>query len=166
MRQFGALTGRRRKHYDEVVYRIGMENFRAIAEEVLRRGKTFSFVAGGSSMSPFIRDGDTVVVAPVLCPKIGEVVLCKTCGGLVLHRVVSATPAGIITRGDACASDDAMTPPGDVLGKAVRVSGAGLNFHLRYPFGMLIARGLLSPSRISHRRLLFNLAKRVAVLLG
>ena len=144
-----------------------MDDFCGIAEEVLGKGNNLSFIAGGASMSPFIKDGDTVVVQPAQSLRIGDIALCKTPEGrLVLHRVMKVTASGIVTRGDACFADDGLTSFENTLGRVVRVSGRGFNFHLRFPFGSLIARGLLRPSRISGRPFLFSLAKRLASFLG
>ncbi|MDA8239679.1 MAG: S24/S26 family peptidase [Nitrospiraceae bacterium] len=149
------------------MFHIGMDDFRGIAEEVLRKGNNLSFIAGGSSMSPFIKDGDTVVVQPAQSLHIGDTTLCKAPEGrLILHRVVKVTTSGVVTRGDACLTDDGFTSIENTLGRVVRVSGRGFNFHLRFPFSILIARGLLRPSRFSRHVFLFSLAKRLASLLG
>ena len=44
---------------------VPAEDFTGLAEEILGRGKQFRFRARGASMSPFITDGDTLVVAPL-----------------------------------------------------------------------------------------------------
>jgi hypothetical protein len=147
------------------MFQIGRENFREIAKEVLRSGKGLSFVAGGGSMSPFIRDGDTVAIRPDRSLKVGDVAFLRNPEDrLVLHRVIRMTGAGIITRGDAFERDDGFTPFEDVLGRAVKSSG--YTFHLKFPFNWLIARGFIRPSKLSRHRLLLSLAKRLASLLG
>ncbi len=149
------------------MFHIGMDDFCGIAEEVIGKGNNLSFIAGGASMSPFIKDGDTVVVQPAGSLHIGDIALCRTPEGrLILHRVVQVTTSGVVTRGDACFTDDGVTFFENTLGRVVRVSGRGFNFHLRSPFNILIASGLLRPSRISGRPFLFSLAKRLASFLG
>ena len=144
-----------------------MDDFCGIAEEVIGKGNNLSFIAGGASMSPFIKDGDTVCVQPAQSLHIGDITLCRTPEGrLILHRVVQVTTSGVVTRGDACFTDDGVTFFENTLGRVVRVSGRGFNFHLRSPFNILIASGLLRPSRISGRPFLFSLAKRLASFLG
>lgn len=147
------------------MFDIGRENFHDIAKEVLGSGKGLVFVAGGSSMSPFIKHGDTVEIRPYRSLRLGDVAFLRNQEGqLVLHRVIKITEAGIVTRGDAAEGDDGFTPFGDVLGKAVKSSG--YNFHLKFPFSRLIARGFIRPSKLSRHRLIFSLAKKIASLLG
>lgn len=154
-----------RKGLPSGMFDIGRENFHDIAKEVLGGGKGLVFVAGGSSMSPFIKHGDTVEIRPDRSLRVGDVAFLRNQEGrLVLHRVIKMTGAGIITRGDAVEGDDGFTPFGDVLGKAVKSSG--YNFHLKFPFNRLIARGSIRPSKLSRNRLLFPLAKKIASLLG
>ncbi len=149
------------------MFHIGMDDFCGIAEEVLGKGNNLAFTAGGSSMSPFIKDGDTVVVRPAGRIHVGDIALCKSPEDrLILHRVIKVTASGIVTRGDSCITDDAATSFESTLGRVVRVSGRGFNFHLRFPFSVLIARGLLRPSRLSGHPFLLSFAKRIASLLG
>jgi hypothetical protein len=147
------------------MFDIGRENFHAIAKEVLISGKGLSFKAGGGSMAPFIKDGDTVEIRPGCSFRVGDVAFLRNSEDrLILHRVIEVTPAGIITRGDSNEGNDGFTPLKDVLGRAVKSSG--YNFHLKFPFSWLIARRFVRPSRLSRHRLLLSLAKRLASLLG
>jgi hypothetical protein len=147
------------------MFDIGRENFHDIAKEVLGSGKGLVFVAGGSSMSPFIKHGDTIEIRSDRSLRLGDVAFLRNQEGrLVLHRVIKMTGAGIITRGDAAEGDDGFTPFGDVLGKAVKSSG--YNFHLKFPLNRLITRSFIRPSKLSRHRLLLSLAKRFAALLG
>jgi hypothetical protein len=149
------------------MFRIGTEDLYGIAKEILEKGKTLEFIAGGESMSPFIKDGDTVVVQHPGSLNIGNIALCRTpeCR-LILHRIVKVTGTGIITRGDACFTDDGFTSFEHTIGKVVKVSGRGLNFHLRFPFSTLIARGAIRPSRFSRHPLLLSFGRRLASFLG
>ena len=54
---------------------IDVEDFFDISEEILGKGKQFSFRARGTSMSPFIREGDTVIISPLSGPiSIGDII--------------------------------------------------------------------------------------------
>ena len=112
----------------------------ALAEQVLQSGKRFSFRAHGTSMSPFIRDGDIVFLEQPPEYSVGDVVMLRGDGSIVLHRIVAMDGSGITTRGDGMLQCDPGTAaPAALLGKVVRVSGAGCNFHLRPPFSRLLA---------------------------
>lgn len=129
-------------------------HFREIAGALLGEGAGISFQAGGRSMSPFIRDGETVIVEPqTRTLRIGDVILfASTAQKLILHRIVKKTEDGYVTRGDATCHHDGTVPPNAVLGRAVKVVG-GLNFHLRFPLSALVALAL----RLRERPMLFSL---------
>ena len=117
--------------------------FREIASAVLREGTRLSFRAGGRSMTPFISEGSTVLIEPpVGSLRVGDVILFEAKGGqLMLHRIVSKTGLAYITRGDAACHDDGTVPQEAVLGKAVEVRGRS-DFHLRFPFNLLLVHAL------------------------
>lgn len=80
-----------------------------VLDEVLSRGSSVRFRAGGVSMVPFIRDGDVITITPLVgrAPAVGEVVAFRrsTPQGaenerLIVHRVVRNTGNGCIILGD------------------------------------------------------------------
>ena len=83
----------------------------------------------GFSMTPFIRDGDVLLIDPLrdqpLC--MGEVVAAVLPPGerLVVHRLVSRSSGGWLIRGDNCPEADGMVEPQAVLGRVVRVARDG-----------------------------------------
>ncbi len=147
---------------------INQTDFISLAEEITGKGKSFTFRAMGGSMSPFIRDGDTVLIAPVQGSiSTGDVVLVKTGEGKAfLHRVVRKTEEGIITRGDSNMEIDGLFPEDRIIGRAVRVTGRGFNFHLRNPFRYMIARRVFYTPRLSRIPVLRSILKTVAQILG
>ena len=61
-----------------------------------------SFIAHGGSMMPIVWPGSVVRVRPIQQrPAVGQCVLAVDDESLVFHRVVGATPAGLLLRGDA-----------------------------------------------------------------
>lgn len=149
--------------------RINHEEFLGIVKEILARGKPLSFRAQGTSMSPFIKDGDIVTLLRDPNPKVGvgDVVLLKTGEGkFYLHRVIKKGESGIITRGDACFEDDGFTPHRNIIGKVVRVSGRGYNFHLRHPIKKLISKRLIFTEGLYRHSFLLKLGKKIANALG
>ncbi len=69
--------------------------FRQIACDMLSRGYTVRFQAGGTSMVPTIADGETITVQPVDPSEVrlGCVVLCDLGSRFVAHRLVRKRPA-------------------------------------------------------------------------
>ena len=79
-------------------------------------------------MAPTLCDGDRLLVAPYGSgegPRDGDVVLARGPGGLVAHRIVAHWRDGIVTRGDACSSDDPAIPIDDVLARVITVDKTG-----------------------------------------
>lgn len=85
----------------------------------LSAGETPSFVATGHSMWPTIRDGDTVAIAPLppAGPRLGDIVLAVTPGGLVLHRVIALSPGRALLKGDANPRPDGWCPFDQLAGR-------------------------------------------------
>lgn len=108
---------------------IGQEDFYALASTVLSRGDGLRFKAGGNSMFPFIRNGDTLVIQPYSEGHplhSGDVLLCRLDSGqLVAHRLRLVQSGKLSLQGDACAFPDGWITPVDVLGRVVSVERNG-----------------------------------------
>ena len=121
--------------------------FADLAAQILRQGGSFQFRARGSSMTPFIRDGDLLTIAPVDAAdlQIGDVALYRTRRDrVVAHRVVGRAMEGgeplLETRGDARLDSDSPVPADDVLGRAVRLRRGDRAFRLDRGLWRLVAR--------------------------
>lgn len=75
-----------------------------IVGEATARGMPFRFRAGGSSMFPFIRDGDVILILPLAkkSPRLGDVVAFRQAGSerLLVHRLVARAEDRYIFKGD------------------------------------------------------------------
>ena len=147
---------------------ISQADFRLIAEKILNNGMLLPFRARGTSMSPFIRPNDEVLVTAInRTAGIGDVVLAVTADQhLLLHRVVGRHRQGFIIRGDACGKPDPeVIPPENILGRVVSVDGRGWNFHLKNPWRFLLGH---RPSYFLHLRryrFLARIGKQVMAML-
>lgn len=94
-----------------------------IAEAVLEKGGYFRLWPRGRSMRPLLREGaDSVLLALPSDIKKGDILLIRTPkGSFLLHRALSVTELGIVTRGDALLHREGPFPPEAVLAKVVRV---------------------------------------------
>jgi hypothetical protein len=106
----------------------------ALIRGVIGKGASFRFRAGGQSMSPFIRDGDILTLAPLRDrPATGDVVafINPVNGRMVVHRLV-AGEAGHTwqARGDNNGLSDGRIAGEDLLGKVSRVERAGRTVRL------------------------------------
>ena len=83
---------------------LSLSDLAPVMEEVLSSRGEFSFIPGGDSMLPFLRNGrDTVaVVSPPARLKKYDVPLYRRAdGSFVLHRVIKVLPEGYTVRGDS-----------------------------------------------------------------
>lgn len=101
-----------------------------LMKEVLGRGATFHFRAKGWSMAPFIKDGDTITIAPParVSPGLGRVVAFEhpECNQLLVHRVIGRQGGAFLIQGDNTAGQpDGPVQPGNILGCVIRVEREG-----------------------------------------
>ena len=110
--------------------------FLETSEQLLRAGISVRFRAGGQSMHPTIRDGETITVEPV-APGIircGDIVLYRSRNGIIAHRVVRIERRGaalvFTPRGDGMPASDAPIAAAEVLGRVVMVERDQRRIHL------------------------------------
>jgi len=96
---------------------------------VLSKGARFRFQAKGLSMSPFIKDGDVVSVAPLSVRPLhlGDVVafIHQESGKLVLHRLVGKRSDSYLIKGDNKSETDGLTQESNILGYVTKVERDG-----------------------------------------
>ena len=101
------------------------------ALSILREaGGKMRLKVAGSSMSPLIRDGDSVIVE---CgveegPGLGDVIVRRHQGGLVVHRIVRVLRDGnqavFITKGDCSTSFDLPTSGEGIIGRVTAIEAS------------------------------------------
>ena len=134
--------------------------FEEVIRELLGQGLSVRFQARGASMSPAIRDGDIVVVTPVIVSKLrkDDIVLAKINEGFRLHRIVLADHERdvFITRGDCGEQDDPGLKGTQVLGiarvKEVRLGRRVVSAKVNSLSGNILC-GLARGQRIAERAL-------------
>ena len=89
-----------------------------------------------NNIKPTIKEGETITVEPIApeAVKKGDIILYRTPGGVVAHRVVGIerkTSAHhlFLLRGDAATTCDAPVAPDQVLGKVISVMRDGRNIN-------------------------------------
>ena len=98
-----------------------------LAAYLLRRGERLRIKARGGSMTPFLWDGDVVLVTPTDGREIGvgDVICYETPPGrLFLHRVIECNRDRFVAKGDALAFRDVIDRA-QLLGKVVTVERRG-----------------------------------------
>lgn len=128
-----------------------------LMQAVLEKGGLFRFCARGGSMTPFIRDGDTLTIAPLasMPPGLGEVVALSNPveneSKLVVHRVIGRQRTGFIVQGDGNGCTPEIISSENILGRLVKVERAGRHVRL----GLGTERRLIA--WLSRTRLLWRL---------
>ena len=133
-----------------------------ILRDVLTKGVPFRLQAPGFSMSPFIKDGDTLTVTPLPdgSPQIGDVVAFTRPGAerLVIHRVVRKKNGCFVIKGDNAPDTDGLIPGTNILGCVKKVERRGK----KILFGLGLERFLIA--FLSHRNFLLPLIYLMAKL--
>lgn len=111
---------------------ISSADFIDMAKELLSRGDVLRCRASGSSMYPFIRDGDIITVAPVKVSRIryADIIFFQDeFGRVVVHRVIKVRRAGeeicLVTRGDSMRRTDDCLDGRGLLGRVMSVEKRG-----------------------------------------
>ena len=98
-----------------------------VIRAALERGQGVRMTANGSSMLPFIHDGETVELMPPRSSLIrGDIVLAQSAEDkYVLHRVIQIEGDAVYLSGDAQKHCEGPLPRQAVLGRAVTTSRNG-----------------------------------------
>jgi signal peptidase I len=108
--------------------------FDDITKELLGRGKNLQFKAHGTSMFPFVTNGDCVVIKPENYGdvKVGDIILYRNhWGNYIVHRVIKKNgQAALITRGDNMPGYDPPVPNKCVMGRVIQTESRGKQLKL------------------------------------
>jgi len=96
---------------------------RALARQTPAASHT-QIVVTGSSMSPLLRAGDAVFVRPINGSALrrGDVLIVEDVNGWLTHRLIHATPAGLLLRGDALTGADRPVPVEALVGRVCTIT--------------------------------------------
>lgn len=126
-------------------------DFSSICRDLLRSDVGVRMHVHGASMYPTLRTGDLVDLRPIAGRvRRGDLILFDSSRGVTLHRVVRTGAAGIVTRGDAATTHDALVQPHDVLGIVASRTREGRTVALGRP--RLLSSLVTSRIRFSFRR--------------
>jgi hypothetical protein len=106
--------------------------FTDLSLDLLKKGCTLRFQARGTSMLPWIRNGDILTVAPtgMIDVQLGDVVLFQSGSGAIrVHRVIKqgsgARTAQFLVKGDRLLRTDGWIPAAQVFGRVIAVERNG-----------------------------------------
>lgn len=93
---------------------------------IMSEGRDVLLTAKGSSMYPFIRDGDKVLVGRKETYMKGDIVLALTSEGkYVMHRIIKVKDGTVILRGDANLRKTETCMPQDIAGAVISITRNG-----------------------------------------
>jgi len=83
--------------------------------------------AASSSMAPLIQPGDQLRLGALdpASARPGMIVAFRRDGTLIVHRVLGATPAGLVTKGDALVDADAPVSAREIVARVVAIRSPG-----------------------------------------
>jgi hypothetical protein len=97
-------------------------------EILLKQGNNLRFKARGSSMRPFIRDGDFVEIKPIDNFReidSGDILFFKKQGTLCLHRLLRTENGKFVVKGDSNREIDGAICEENIIGKLISVERSG-----------------------------------------
>ena len=145
--------------------RLSNRGQRDLLLAIVKRGALCRTRVRGFSMTPFIRDGDVVTIAPLggRAPRLGDVVafVRAATGQLAIHRVIGHATDGWRIGGDRSDEPDGIVEPRSIVGRVVRVERGGRRVRLglggERAFVALLSRG----GHLARLARLWHLLRRV-----
>jgi signal peptidase I len=131
---------------------LSSQHLEKLMRGVLSKGARFRFRSKGFSMSPFIKDGDVLTIAPVQgsSPGFGDVVVFTHphTKKLIIHRVIGRKADSYLTKGDNAPEGDGLISRAAILGRVTKVERNGKLISLglgtdRFIIAFAILTGLL-----------------------
>jgi len=132
---------------------ISGESLIELIRGVHQKGASLRFLARGISMSPFIKDGDIITVAPAHQSPVslGDIVafIHPENGKPVVHRIVEISGSSFVIRGDNLQKADGLIPDSNILGIVTKVERNSRNIYIglgfeKYLIAALSGRSLLT----------------------
>lgn len=133
---------------------IPNKEFTTLMTAVIEKGIPFRFQARGTSMSPFIRSGDIITLAPLHHrPQFGAIVahINPATDRLAVHRIIARKNSNCLFRGDNSCYSDGWAAQDKIIGRVIRVEHQGHNVRSGLGPERILIAGL---SRIGLLRLL------------
>ena len=131
---------------------LSSQQLEKLMRGVFGKGACFRFQGKGFSMSPFIKDGDVLTIAPVQgsAPCFGDVVVFThpNTGRLIIHRIIGKRADSYLTKGDNAPEGDGLISRAAILGRVTKVERNGklISFGLgpdRFIIAFVTRTGLL-----------------------
>jgi len=134
-------------------------DFMELGSEFLRLGKSIRFQAHGNSMQPLVRDGDILLLEPVLQKKVkvGDIILCAPQPDVVVvHRVIrrktKSNKTSFLVQGDHVGRPDGWISSQKIYGRAVKIERDPNSIDINFPVMRILGWMALIRSRWTFNR--------------
>lgn len=139
---------------------LDSDGFADLCLDLLSVGKSVRFTARGGSMQPLVRDGNVLLVEPVLnMPlRLGMVVLCfQKPDKVVVHRIITKKQVGkvvsFLIQGDHVPKPDGWFGNDEILGIVTEIDRDGKFISLLTPQAQVLAgMAILKSRKILNKR--------------
>jgi signal peptidase I len=119
--------------------------FSELGQELVAGGKPLRLRVAGTSMAPFLQEGDFIEVTSVRREdlRMGDLLVFQRAGGvLTVHRflrwIVEDAQAPLLTKGDATGSLDELVPFQRIIGRVVMILREGVRISMLSPRARVI----------------------------
>ncbi len=113
-------------------YEFSAQDFSGLLRDALAKGASLRFAAAGSSMDPFLKDGDVITIAPLPQRlRTGQIAaaVSPANGLVIIHRIVKVREGEVLLKGDNLGRPDGWAG-GGLLGIVARVEREGAAMEL------------------------------------
>ena len=137
-----------------------------LIEALAEKGKNIRLKARGLSMFPAIRDGDIIIVAPLIDyqPETGDIVVCINTADqkIVIHRIILKSKDVFKIKGDFCFQSDGVFSLATIKGYVLQIENdlKFSQFSIKNGYKQLIA----FLSRINLLALTIRLANKIQAM--
>jgi len=142
-------------------YEFSAQEFSGLLRAATERGASLRFAAAGFSMTPFIKDGDVVTVAPLprqIKPGQIAAAVSPANGLVIIHRVIRVGKDEVLLKGDNLNTPDGWVGGDGMLGIVTGVERGGAAWELG------ITRQAALIARLSRWNLLRAVARVGAIM--
>jgi signal peptidase I len=131
---------------------LSSQQLEKLLRGVLDKGASFRFQGKGFSMSPLIKNGDVLTIAPLQgsAPGFGDIVVFTHphTGKLIIHRIIGKKAGSYLTKGDNTHEIDGLISRTAILGRVTKVERNGKSISLgigldRFVIAFVTRTGLL-----------------------
>ncbi|HNB50669.1 MAG TPA: S24/S26 family peptidase [Anaerolineales bacterium] len=109
-----------------------MPSYQNLAVELAAQAPAFRLRINGTSMTPLLRHGDSVILEPVTPASLhrGDIIAFRLGQETITHRIIALEPQKILTLGDNLLQNDPLLLPDAILGRVLVLEQGGRQYQI------------------------------------